>query len=95
MFQNVDVMNFDVDVLKHAIFPWIITYFVMWKKCLLGCTNIELAMKHNNNTSYFKGRNVAKFFSREIVDNLKNAKIFYCGKSFIQANLRPLPDIRC
>ena len=38
----------------------------------------------------------AKVFSREIIDNFKNAKVFSREKKlFFQANLRPLPEIRC
>ena len=38
----------------------------------------------------------AKVFSREITDNFKNAKVFSREKKlFFQANLRPLPEIRC
>ena len=38
----------------------------------------------------------AKVFSREIIDNFKNAKVFSREKKLsFQANLRPLPEIRC
>ena len=38
----------------------------------------------------------AEVFSREIIDNFKNAKVFsHEKKLFFQANLRPLPEMRC
>ena len=42
-----------------------------------------------------KQQNV-KVFSREIIDNFKNAEVFSREKNlFFQANLWPLPEIRC
>ena len=44
----------------------------------------------------FRRQQNAKVFSQEIIQNLKNAKVFSRDKIFFfQANLRPLPENRC
>ena len=71
--QDVDVknsirsyLNFDVDVLKHAFFPWIITFVSLSFALAKLCQGINCDLKHIEIISFAFVRILRKFIENKV-----------------------------